>query len=144
MTMYRFRITLHAWAATISEGVVHQVDGVAVRTLRVPREALAEPMCLSFEEATAALMQLPRMYIEPDGCLVWVSSIEDDHKWQVDGNLYDRAGSLMFVDLSGSCPSRRFEDLLRCFGWPQAQLVFQLNQQALFLDEVEFRRFAKI
>jgi hypothetical protein len=142
-TMYRFQITIHACGASVSEGSDCAVGGCKVRTLDVPHEALAQPMNVSFEEAAESLRLLPRMYVEPDGCLVWVSSSDDDLRWQVDGNLYDRGGRLMFVDLSGTCPPGSFDDLLRCFGWPDTAMMFQLTRQALFLGESEFRRFAE-
>jgi hypothetical protein len=140
--MYRFHITIHARGKQVTAGDVYRVNGRQVRTLGVPHEALGEPLGVSFEEARAALAELPRMYVEPDGSLVWVSSSRDQVRWQVDGVLYDRAGRLSFVDLSGSCPPAPFDDLLRCLGWPETPLMFQLTRQALFLDEAEFRRFA--
>jgi hypothetical protein len=140
--MYRFHITIHARGKHVTAGKVRSVDGRPVRTLSVPREALGEPMAVSFEEARAALAELPRIYVEPDGSLVWVSSSNEADRWQVDGVLYDRAERLLFVDLSGSCPSASFDAFLRCLGWPETPLMFQLTRQAVFLDETEFRRFA--
>lgn len=142
--MYQFHITIHARGASVGDGGVGSVGDLELRTLDVPHEALAEPMQVSFEEAAEALQQLPRMYVEPDGCLVWVSSSQDERRWQVDGNLYDRDGRLLFVDLSGTCPPEAFDNLLRCFGWPATPLMFQLTRQALFLEESEFRRFAEL
>ncbi len=81
------------------------------------------------------------MYIEPDGSFVWVSS-RGEATWQVDGNLYDHLNRLRLVDLKGSCPAERFDQLLAALGWPRTQLVFQLVRAAVFLDELEFRRWA--
>ena len=139
---YQFQLTVHARGSDVSASAVCQLGGREVRALRVPPASLAEPMGVSFEQAELRLGKLPRMYVEPDCSFVWVSSSEEDPRWQVDGNLYDRADRLMFVDLNGTCPPPAFDDLLRCFGWPETPLIFQLTRQALFLDEAEFRRFA--
>ncbi len=141
--VYRFHITIHARGRNVGPGDVYTCEGLRVRALRVPPPALSQPLAVTFETAAAQLALLPRMYVEPDGSFVWVSSSRDVASWQVDGNLYDRAGSLMFVDLSGACPPASFDQLLRCCGWPDTQLMFQLTRQALFLDEQEFRRFAQ-
>jgi hypothetical protein len=142
--MYRFHITIHARGTQVTAGETCSVAGQRVRTLCVPHEALGEPMAVSFEEARAALERLPRIYVEPDGSLVWVSSSNETDRWQVDGVLYDRAEHLWFVDLSGSCPPESLDAFLRCLGWPETALMFQLTRQALFLDEAEFRRFAAV
>jgi hypothetical protein len=98
-------------------------------------------MGISFEEASARLTKLERMYCEPDGSLVWVSS-QGEPAWQVDGNLYDRNERLLFVDLKGTCLAESFDRLLAALGWPQTSLMFQLTREAVFLDEAEFRRWA--
>lgn len=141
--MYRFHITVHARSRDVGPGAVYACEGRRVRALCVPPPALAEPLGVTFEAAAAQLALLPRMYVEPDGSFVWVSSSREKAAWQVEGNLYDRAGSLMFVDLGGACPSASFDQLLRCCGWPDTPLMFQLTRQALFLDEHEFRQFAQ-
>lgn len=140
--MYRFHTTIHARGEQVTAGETCSVEGKRVRTLRVPKEALGEPMAVSFEEAREALQRLPRIYVEPDGSFVWVSSSNEADRWQVDGVLYDRADQLWFVDLSGSCPPESLDAFLTCLGWPETDVMFQLTRQALFLDEAEFRRFA--
>ena len=62
--------------------------------------------------------------------------------WQIDGNLFDRAGRLLFVDLKGSCPDDQLDRLLSAFGWPATPVMFQLVREAVFLDNAEFRRVA--
>ncbi len=81
------------------------------------------------------------MFCEPDGSFVWTSP-RDEPTWQVDGNLYDRDGRLLFVDLKGTCPPKEFDGLLQAFGWPATSLMFQLTREAVFLGEDEFRRLA--
>lgn len=118
-----------------------ECDGRLVQTLKVPHESLAAPLGVSFEAAAQSLEQLPRMFFEPDGSFVWTSG-QDEPAWQVDGNLFDRDGRLLFVDLKGTCPVARFEDLLNACGWPATPVMVQLVRQAIFLDEQVFRQFA--
>ena len=99
-------------------------------------------MSTSFEETRERLSRLARMYCEPDGSFVWVSS-QGEPAWQVDGNLYDLAERLLFVDLKGTCPGEALDQLLTAFGWPAMRVMFQLTREAVFLDEAEFRQWAE-
>ncbi|WP_147274289.1 hypothetical protein [Bremerella cremea] len=101
-------------------------------------------MGASFEAAQSYLNKLPRMYFEPDGSFVWVGETGDVAPWQVDGVAYDRNGRLHSVEMRGQCPERNFDTLLSGFGWPGTDLIFQLADEALFVDEGEFRRFVTI
>jgi hypothetical protein len=139
--MYKFQITLHARPAEAEPDGVIDVEGRQVATLAVPPTALATCFRVSFEEAEAALAQLPRMFIEPDGSFVWVAA-ESELRWQVDGVLYDRDERLLYVDLKGSCPAAAFDQLLTSLGWPETEVMVQLTRAAVFLDEATFREFA--
>jgi hypothetical protein len=140
--MLSFHIAVHARSPEVADGPQISMRGGSFRTLNPPAAALTAPMPVSFEQAGDALNRLARLYFEPDGSFVWVSS-KDEPKWQVDGNLFDRDGRLLFVDLKGSCPREQFEQLLAAFGWPKASIMLQLLREAVFLDEAEFRRFAE-
>jgi hypothetical protein len=137
------------------------IGGRGVSTLAVPHEALSQPFGIAFEEVVNRLNGLERMFSEPDGSFVWTSPAgsgrvsprlasrlgetrlrDDPPAWQVDGNLFDRGGRLLFVDLKGTCPAEEFDRLLAAFGWPETPVVFQLVREAAFLDELEFRRWA--
>ena len=108
----------------------------------VPTEKLAATtFACTFEEVSERLKRLDRIYCEPDGSFVWVSS-QDAPRWQVDGNLYDRTERLLFIDIKGSCPPEEFDRFLACFGWPEQPVMFQLVREAVLLDESEFRRWA--
>jgi hypothetical protein len=140
--MLSFHISLHVRADTVITADAPMVRGEReFHILQMPAEALATPFAISFEAAGAALEKLPRMFFEPDGSFVWASQAGEP-KWQIDGNLFDRDGRLLFVDLKGHCPMVEFDRLLRAFGWPATPLMFQLVREAVFLDETEFRRFA--
>lgn len=141
--MLAFHTTIHARPDGVSGGSVIELGGGQVRTLGVSPEQLATPFQVSFEEAMAGLEQLPRLFIEPDGSFVWASSQAETARWQVDGNLFDRKGRLLFVDLKGTCAAAQFDELLAAMGWPETAVMFQLTREAVFLDEAEFRRFAE-
>lgn len=140
--MYRFHATIHALPSEVAAGPPAALAGENFATLAVAPEALgATTFECSFETAAAALAKLERMYCEPDGSFVWVSS-QAGPLWQVDGNLYDRAERLLFVDIKGSCPAEEFDRLLTCLGWPRTPVMFQLVHEAVLLEEAEFRRWA--
>lgn len=139
--MFFFHIAVHARAAEVVDGPTLDLRGSSYRTLAAPAATFSATLPVTFEQAGEALAKLPRLYFEPDGSFVWVSSSGDPH-WQVDGNLFDREGRLLFVDLKGSCPPEQFDQLLAAFGWPATPVMFQLLREAVFLDETEFRRFA--
>lgn len=140
--IYRFHVTVHARTSDVRPGLTIALAGRQLSTLELSQESLGRSaLACSFEEAAARLSLLPRLYCEPDGSFVWVSP-RDEPSWQVDGNLFDRAGRLAFVDLKGTCPPAAFDALLSALGWPDQRLVFQLTREALLLDEAEFRRWA--
>lgn len=142
--MLHFNVTIHARPADTMASANMQLAGGAFTALAVaPATLAATTFDCTFEEASARLEALPRMFLEPDGSFVWTSP-QSDQAWQVDGNLYDRAERLSFVDLNGCCPTADFERLLAAFGWPQTKLVFQLTREAVVLDETEFRRYATV
>ncbi len=139
--MYTFHVTIHARPAEAAIGPTIEIDGRKLTTVAVPHDARSEPFRIAFEEVVSRLNQLERMFSEPDGSFVWASP-HDGPRWQLDGNLFDRDGRLLFVDLKGTCPAEEFDRLLSVLGWPQSPLVFQLVREAVFLDEAEFRRWA--
>jgi hypothetical protein len=141
--MYRFHATIHARSPDVVRGETTELDGRRFETLAVLPEHLATSMIVSFEQAGESLAALPRLFFEPDGSFVWVSAAGEP-TWQIDGNLYDRAGRLLFVDAKGTCLRQQFDQLLAAFGWPQTSLMYQLVHEAVYLDEGEFRRFADV
>lgn len=143
MTSRPFHITIHARSADVKEGGAAELAGESYRTLDVPAAALGTPFAMSFEMASEALAKLERMFLEPDGAFVWVSAANEP-SWQLDGVLYDRDERLLYVDLKGACTAAAFDRLLDALGWPQTSMMFQLAREAVFLDEAEFRRYARI
>ncbi|MDX1944908.1 MAG: hypothetical protein SFU86_05830 [Pirellulaceae bacterium] len=100
------------------------------------------PLAVSFDAAYEALAALPRMFIEPDGSLVWRGTTAEGVAWQVDGNLIDRGDVLAYVELQGDCPVEQFDQFLQAFGWPAEKLAFQLSRSGNVLDEQQFRQQA--
>ena len=140
--LFAFDVSLHALAAEAVSGGSHRDAWGEWPTLQVPHAALAVPLAVPFDTAFVRLGALERMYAEPDGSFVWVSSREG-LAWQVNGNAFDRAGRVLLVDLKGSCPEADFDRLLAAFGWPDQRLMMQLVRPAVFLDEATFRRHAR-
>lgn len=139
--MYQFQVTLQKRPDSVSHGEALELDGRGCTPLSGSGLPAPAPMPVSFEQAADRLQELPRMFFEPDGSFVWVGD-EQGQRWQVDGQLTDRDGRLLFVELKGDCPANRFDQMLAAFGWPATPLIFQLTRHAVFLDEAEFRRFA--
>jgi len=139
--MYSFHAAVHAIPQGESPWRAVVLAGKEYSSIAVPPGGTATPWDCSFEQAAAALSRLPRMFVEPDGSFVWTVEAP---RWQVDGVLYDRKGSLLYVELHGSCPAERFDELLVALGGPATRFVFQLLREAVFLDEAEFRRWATV
>lgn len=104
-------------------------------------QAATQPWNVTFDAAFAALEQIPGVFIEPDGSFLLVSR-PGKPKWQVEGNLYDQGPGLAHVEMKGSCPEERLDELLKPLGWPEVPLVFQMVREGTKLTEAEFRRAA--
>lgn len=142
MSMYRFNVSVHARPRSLQLGPLVKARGLRLQTLSISPIVLGEPMGCSFESAQTRLNNLPRMLFEPDGSFVWVHENEAAAGWQLDGVLYDRNGRLHSAEINGNCTEEAFDTLLSAMGWPGTDLVFQLSDEAVFVDEGEFRRFA--
>lgn len=139
--LYAFEAVLHRRPDDAAPAGVHADDRGSWPILTVPCESLSQPLAIGFDEALERLARLPRMFVEPDGSFVWTSPAAD-RPWQVDGNLFERNGRVLLVDLKGSCPAAEFERLLEAFGWPTEPVMLGLVRAAVFLDEPTFRRHA--
>ena len=113
--MYTFNTTIHARPPETMAGPTIELHRRRFATLAIPHEALAHPFNFSFEAAVERLNQLERMFSEPDGSFVWTSP-HDGPMWQIDGNLFDRNGRLLFVDLKGVARQRN----LTVYSWHSA------------------------
>jgi hypothetical protein len=102
----------------------------------------AQALAVTFDQASVALEQLERLFIEPDGSFVWTGVAADGERWQVDGNLIDRGDALAYVEIKGRCPQERFDQFLSALGWPEHRLAFALTQRGETLEETEFRKRA--
>lgn len=136
-----FHVTIHPRSASVAEGPTVSLDCGQFPSLVPASNDLASVFSCTFEEVGEALAGLPRMFIEPDGSFVWVSTLGEP-SWQLDGMLFDRDERLLYVELKGNCPEERFDRLLTALGWPRTPVMFQLLREAVFLSEGEFRRYA--
>ena len=135
-------IMLHRRPADVATGEPVTIDDCELSTVKVLPRQQAEPFSISFETAMSRLAELPRMFVEPDGSFVWVSAIDAEAAWQLDGVVNDRAERVVSVEAKGTCPRPEFERLLRAFDWPETSLLVQLVQAAIFVEVPEFFRFA--
>lgn len=131
-----WHVIVEGQPAAAAPGPELLIDGRRVATLVVAGPP--PPLGVSFEAALDALAREPRLFIEPDGALVWTG--ERPTAWQLDGVLHDGAGGLAGVELKGSCPAAAWDALLRAVGWPATPLVVQMVRAGAYLDEATFRR----
>ena len=140
--LLKFHVQVYAHPASAAPGPPHIVAGCQVTPLAASQADLVAGLPITFERAAGALAQLPRMFIEPDGSFVWVSS-EGQPAWQVDGVLYDRGQRLAYAELKGSCTAASLDELLAALGWPRTALAFALVQHGVVLGREDFRRVAR-
>lgn len=139
---YSFVAVVHARPSVVRAGPELALRGATLPTLAVaPQELLSFER--TFEEVAAELERLPRLYFEPDGSIVWVSSDPAD-RWQLDGMLYDRAGRVLHLELKGTCSASALDQVLAALGRPYENVIFQLVREAVFLDDAAFRRYAAL
>lgn len=139
--MYHFHVTIQRRPDSVATADRQNLDGRTCTPLSARELLKPTPMPVSFEQVAERLQQLPRLFFEPDGSFVWVG-VDQQRRWQVDGQLTDRDGHVIYVELHGNCPIHAFDRLLATIDWPANSLVFQLTRHAVFLDEDEFRRLA--
>jgi hypothetical protein len=137
--LYRFHINLFARPPQIREAGQIELRGLSVPRLQASAYDVYLPV--SFEYAIDALNKLPRLDSEPDGFFV-IAGDHQGRRWQVDGHLFDFGGRLHRMEIHGACPPEAFDGMLRCIGWPAAQLVFELVMDGVALDETHFRQWA--
>src|SRR5688572_24997168 len=104
-------------------------------------QSASQPWSVTFDEAYAALEQVPSVFIEPDGSFLRASR-PGEPKWQLEGNLYDQGPSLAYVEMKGCCPEEQLDELLRPLGWPEVALTFQMVREGTLLSEADFRKAA--
>jgi periplasmic divalent cation tolerance protein len=144
---YAFEIALHPLPAAAAPPApraglhVHHDAWGTWPTLTVAQDDLVRPLSIGFDEALERLGRLERMFVEPDGALVWTGSVEG-RPWQVDGNAWERDGRLVHLDLKGCCPPAAFDALLGACGWPTGAVMMQLVRAGVLLDEETFRDHA--
>lgn len=139
--MHEFHVTVHPRGAEDRPGPVRQLHGATVSTLLVDAAVGSRHFAVAFEQVCAALEELDRMFVEPDGSLVW-SGAHDNARWQLEGMLYDEGGKLLYAELWGRCPPAQFDQLLHVFGWPKIECIFFLVREGVWLDLASFRCYA--
>lgn len=136
--MKPFHVIVRALPTVELQTAPTDFDGASIETLLVPSTLQSTPLGISFEVVADELESLPRMFFEPDGSFVWVSAETIAQRWQVDGNLYDRDGSLVAVDLKGICDLEHLTRLLNTFRAEDRRLMIEVVTSAVFVHEADF------
>jgi hypothetical protein len=142
----RFHVTLHARPPGTWRIRKEKLETREIQIVEIPSSAMILPFAVSFEEAFEALSLQPRLFIEPDGSFVRVSPADDEPPWQVDGQLFDRDGRLIYVELKGTCSRASFAEVLAACGVHTrrhdndfaSEAVIQLVRHALIVELAEF------
>jgi len=141
--MYAFECSLHALpdSEVLASGETLTDSCGQWPTLLIAQDQLITPLPIVFDDVLNQLNTLPRLYAEPDGSFVWTSP-QENIRWQVNGNLYERNDCVLFVELKGSCPASEFDQLLTCFLQDEKACVVQLTRPAVFVTPEIFRAHA--
>ena len=141
--MYAFECSLHALpdSEVLASGKTLTDSCGQWPTLLIAQDQLITPLPIVFDDVLNQLNTLPRLYAEPDGSFVWTSP-QENIRWQVNGNLYERNDRVLFVELKGSCHASEFDQLLACFLQDEKACVVQLTRPAVFVTPEIFRAHA--
>ncbi|WP_254513207.1 hypothetical protein [Anatilimnocola floriformis] len=105
--------------------------------LELPTNWATAPWGRTFDDALAAISELPGLYTELDGSLAW-NSLPGEARWQLFGCLYDRGAELAYVDLFGTCDRDSLARLFACVRGSIAPLMVQDRGRGVFFDESDF------
>jgi len=102
-------------------------------------------MAITFEMLLERFEKLPRMFIEPDGSLVWrgttvADSVATAIQWQLDGMIYDHLGAVRYVELKGNCSTTAWQQLLQILDYPTQPLTVHHVNQGRYESLEEFSR----
>ena len=79
------------------------LDSDTIEVVAIESTEITLSFRVSFEDAQARMVALPRLFFEPDGSFVWVSH-DGPSSWQVDGVLSDAGDFVRTVEIKGTCP----------------------------------------
>ena len=138
--MIAFEIAIHSRPSGTQPGP-DLVDGHGRWPTLAPAADAPVALPVGGDECLQRLGSLPRLFVEPDGSFVWVGRSDAD-AWQVDGQVHERDGRVLSIDLKGLCPEPEFDRLLAVVGWPARPVMMQILRAGVFLDENAFREQA--
>ena len=138
--MRPFHVTIHACPERLLVAQHRLIDGNDVEVLLVDPSELCLPFRVSFDAVAERLTTLPRVFFEPDGSFVWVSS-KGRGDWQLDGLLTDGRENLMTIELKGIAGWDVLQPLLETIDWPNHDVLFQDMQRGVFFSSASFRDF---
>ena len=116
-------------------------NGIAMEAWRVSPDSAAlgaQGFGVDYETVSNQLVTIPRLFLEPDGSFVWVSSADPDHR--IDGQTTDDGRQLLYVELRGRCEWNQFANVIEHFGVSVSGLIFQLLPEALLIKASQLRQ----
>ena len=137
-------LTFHVNIYARPSGLAPHPDDAGVLHWMDPRRIFDAFLPVSFEDAAAALANLPRIDVEPDGFFIFSGNAEEG-SWQVSGHLFDFGDRLHRMELHGACPAADLQSLLECIlGNHATDVVFELVEAGVVAGAKEFfSRFGK-
>ena len=138
--MLSFHTRIHALTGSLEPAGVITVGGQNFDTVRAT--SALDTHAVTFDAVVAALAELPRLDVEPDGFFTWVSTAGLDD-WKVEGQLVDAGPALMYVELKATVPTDMFDQVIATLGWPESRLLFELVRAGVFVEEPAFRKWAQ-
>ncbi len=131
-----FRVSIHTANRVLPLGELQQCEGVSVPSLQCEPSHLT-PLMLDFDVMLKQLDEQPRCYVEPDGSFVCRGE-RQGRAWSWEGNLYEGAGVVQYIDLWGACPAAALQPLWRLL---PNHPVIQVSHAALYLDSNHFHQW---
>ena len=75
--MYEFHASVHVMTEPASRSETYLCNGHPFHTLAISPENRGTRIAISFEKTAETLTALPRLFFEPDGSFIWVSSTDE-------------------------------------------------------------------
>lgn len=105
--------------------------------------ALSDRFDVSFDEFAGMVSGWEGMFFEMDGSFVWVEN-DAPEKGQMDGMVYDREGSIVYLDLKGAAPAAMWTRILKLLLRFEHQVSSQELESHLKIYDVQQSSFVSL
>ena len=113
------------------------LGGQPVDALVGPNTTDSAGFSRSYEAVAGDLEGIPRLFLEPDGAMVWVSPVDPERETQRPNHRRWSAGDVCRA--ARHCGWEEILPVLTALGWPDRQLMFQWLPESVLLSESAFR-----